>query len=205
MRPHDPGRNPRPWPYQCYQQCAADVSARGRGLLFGGSGLVKKERAWGSLKLTVPAQSPCLSGLLLASQSFFPFPLPRPLHIAARNGLASVVQALLSRGATVLAVDEEGRWRLESSPLLGLRPRPAFRGWLLNLAINEIVFPIGLCQAGTPTLIPWSLRGEGNEVELNGASKVRKIPLPHTHQASVPAAAPSRLHFENLPVRLLGS
>uniref|UniRef100_A0A2D4F7Q9 Uncharacterized protein n=2 Tax=Micrurus corallinus TaxID=54390 RepID=A0A2D4F7Q9_MICCO len=30
-----------------------------------------------------------------------------PLHIAARNGLASVVQAL-SRGATVLAVDEEG-------------------------------------------------------------------------------------------------
>lgn len=32
----------------------------------------------------------------------------RPLHIAARNGLASVVQALLSRGATVLAVDEEG-------------------------------------------------------------------------------------------------
>lgn len=33
---------------------------------------------------------------------------PRPLHIAARNGLAAVVQALLSRGATVLAVDEEG-------------------------------------------------------------------------------------------------
>lgn len=36
------------------------------------------------------------------------FSLLRPLHIAARNGLASVVQALLSRGATVLAVDEEG-------------------------------------------------------------------------------------------------
>uniref|UniRef100_A0A8C9U6X0 Ankyrin repeat domain 52a n=2 Tax=Scleropages formosus TaxID=113540 RepID=A0A8C9U6X0_SCLFO len=32
----------------------------------------------------------------------------RPLHIAARNGLATVVQALLSRGATVLAVDQEG-------------------------------------------------------------------------------------------------
>jgi hypothetical protein len=40
--------------------------------------------------------------------------LPRPLHIAARNGLASVVQALLSRGATVLAVDEEGGWGLGS-------------------------------------------------------------------------------------------
>ena len=38
MCPHDPGRNPRPWPYQCYQQCAADVSALGRGLLAGGRG-----------------------------------------------------------------------------------------------------------------------------------------------------------------------
>ncbi|XP_030625731.1 serine/threonine-protein phosphatase 6 regulatory ankyrin repeat subunit C [Chanos chanos] len=34
--------------------------------------------------------------------------LQMPLHIAARNGLATVVQALLSRGATVLGVDEEG-------------------------------------------------------------------------------------------------
>lgn len=34
----------------------------------------------------------------------------RPLHIAARNGLATVVQALLNRGATVLAVDEEGEF-----------------------------------------------------------------------------------------------
>ncbi|KAJ8390506.1 hypothetical protein AAFF_G00103030 [Aldrovandia affinis] len=34
--------------------------------------------------------------------------LQMPLHIAARNGLATVVQSLLSRGATVLAVDEEG-------------------------------------------------------------------------------------------------
>lgn len=32
----------------------------------------------------------------------------RPLHIAARNGLATVVQVLLSRGAAVMAVDEEG-------------------------------------------------------------------------------------------------
>ncbi|MGH0183248.1 UNVERIFIED_CONTAM: hypothetical protein FKN15_011493 [Acipenser sinensis] len=34
--------------------------------------------------------------------------LQMPLHIAARNGLATVVQVLLSQGATVLAVDEEG-------------------------------------------------------------------------------------------------
>ncbi|OXB52625.1 UNVERIFIED_CONTAM: hypothetical protein H355_008142, partial [Colinus virginianus] len=42
-------------------------------------------------------------GLINASNSA----LQMPLHIAARNGLATVVQALLSRGATVLAVDEE--------------------------------------------------------------------------------------------------
>uniref|UniRef100_A0A8C5MED3 Ankyrin repeat domain 52 n=1 Tax=Leptobrachium leishanense TaxID=445787 RepID=A0A8C5MED3_9ANUR len=43
-------------------------------------------------------------GLINATNSM----LQMPLHIAARNGLASVVQALLTRGATVLAVDEEG-------------------------------------------------------------------------------------------------
>uniref|UniRef100_A0AAR2IMT2 Ankyrin repeat domain 52 n=1 Tax=Pygocentrus nattereri TaxID=42514 RepID=A0AAR2IMT2_PYGNA len=44
----------------------------------------------------------------------------RPLHIAARNGLATVVQALLSRGATVLAVDEEGH-----TPALACAPNKA--------------------------------------------------------------------------------
>ncbi|KAK1801942.1 hypothetical protein P4O66_022568 [Electrophorus voltai] len=44
----------------------------------------------------------------------------RPLHIAARNGLASVVQALLSRGATVLAVDEDGH-----TPALACAPNKA--------------------------------------------------------------------------------
>uniref|UniRef100_A0A8U8C894 Uncharacterized protein n=1 Tax=Geospiza parvula TaxID=87175 RepID=A0A8U8C894_GEOPR len=48
-------------------------------------------------------------GLINASNSA----LQMPLHIAARNGLASVVQALLSRGATVLAVDEEGEGECE--------------------------------------------------------------------------------------------
>uniref|UniRef100_A0A8C7MWV7 Ankyrin repeat domain 52 n=1 Tax=Oncorhynchus kisutch TaxID=8019 RepID=A0A8C7MWV7_ONCKI len=43
-------------------------------------------------------------GLLTVSPLF----LLRPLHIAARNGLATVVQVLLSRGAAVMAVDEEG-------------------------------------------------------------------------------------------------
>ncbi|ROJ48019.1 Serine/threonine-protein phosphatase 6 regulatory ankyrin repeat subunit C, partial [Anabarilius grahami] len=34
--------------------------------------------------------------------------LQTPLHIAARNGLATVVEVLLTRGAAVLAVDEDG-------------------------------------------------------------------------------------------------
>ncbi|XP_065141494.1 serine/threonine-protein phosphatase 6 regulatory ankyrin repeat subunit C isoform X1 [Paramisgurnus dabryanus] len=46
--------------------------------------------------------------------------LQMPLHIAARNGLASVVQALLNRGATVLAVDEEGH-----TPALACAPNKA--------------------------------------------------------------------------------
>uniref|UniRef100_A0A4W4E461 Ankyrin repeat domain 52 n=1 Tax=Electrophorus electricus TaxID=8005 RepID=A0A4W4E461_ELEEL len=46
--------------------------------------------------------------------------LQMPLHIAARNGLASVVQALLSRGATVLAVDEDGH-----TPALACAPNKA--------------------------------------------------------------------------------
>lgn len=33
----------------------------------------------------------------------------RPLHVAARNGLTMVVQELLGKGASVLAVDENGK------------------------------------------------------------------------------------------------
>lgn len=35
--------------------------------------------------------------------------LHRPLHVAARNGLTVVVQELLGKGASVLAVDENGK------------------------------------------------------------------------------------------------
>lgn len=109
MCPHDPGRNPRPWPYQCYQQCAADVSVGG------GRRLESNLCSSGSLELTASVQGPChppcggKATWYPTQCPFFVF-LLRPLHIAARNGLASVVQALLSRGATVLAVDEEGGW-----------------------------------------------------------------------------------------------
>lgn len=38
--------------------------------------------------------------------------LHRPLHVAARNGLTVVVQELLGKGASVLAVDENGKKNL---------------------------------------------------------------------------------------------
>lgn len=38
-----------------------------------------------------------------------PPPLHRPLHVAARMGLTVVVQELLVKGASVLAVDENGQ------------------------------------------------------------------------------------------------
>lgn len=83
----------------------------------------------GSLELTVFVQCPChppWGGKTARHSTQCPFSivfLLRPLHIAARNGLASVVQALLSRGATVLAVDEEGGWDPEppASPGFGVR------------------------------------------------------------------------------------
>lgn len=100
---------------------------RGEGTVQGGvlwlCGVVRAEstRAWSAC----PSGPPCVVlgvALLLlwllmwsrgpaAAPAGCPdrcLPSPRPLHIAARNGLAAVVQALLSRGATVLAVDEEG-------------------------------------------------------------------------------------------------
>lgn len=100
---------------------------RGEGTVQGGvlwlCGVVRAEgtRAWSAC----PSGPPCvvlgvaLLLLWLLMWSWGPaaapagcpdrcLPSPRPLHIAARNGLAAVVQALLSRGATVLAVDEEG-------------------------------------------------------------------------------------------------
>lgn len=45
-----------------------------------------------------------------------PLPLCRPLHVAARGGLTVVVQELLAKEASVLAVDENGQ-RLCSLPL----------------------------------------------------------------------------------------
>lgn len=43
----------------------------------------------------------------------------RPLHVAARNGLTVVVQELLAKGASVLAVDENGKFTILFFLLIG--------------------------------------------------------------------------------------
>lgn len=77
-----------------------------------------------------------------------PLSPPRPLHIAARNGLASVVQALLSRGATVLAVDEEGG---RAPGVLGVLGDPG--GFLHSW---EVPRARGVLRHGHPKQRPWA-------------------------------------------------
>lgn len=71
----------------------------------------------------------------------------RPLHLAARNGLATVVQALLSRGATVLAVDEEGE---SFSCLVG-----SFQHLLSGYRYSRMIKYVNLLFLTQATPQPW--------------------------------------------------
>lgn len=67
-----------------------------------------------------------------------------------------MVQALLSRGATVLAVDEEGGWGLElpAPPGFGVRDIHSSGGDFLSLLVNKLDFlPKGTLQSRDPTPI----------------------------------------------------
>ncbi|XP_017586940.1 PREDICTED: serine/threonine-protein phosphatase 6 regulatory ankyrin repeat subunit C-like [Corvus brachyrhynchos] len=84
-------------------------------------------------------------GLINASNSA----LQMPLHIAARNGLASVVQAVPSRGATVLAVDEEGACPWGHPGRFSI-PGKVPRAWeMLSQQQDSLVLPAALGR-GTP-------------------------------------------------------
>uniref|UniRef100_A0A3B4XQQ1 Ankyrin repeat domain 52a n=1 Tax=Seriola lalandi dorsalis TaxID=1841481 RepID=A0A3B4XQQ1_SERLL len=75
-----------------------------------------------------------------------------PLHLAARNGLATVVQALLSRGATVLAVDEEGH-----TPALACAPNKDVADCLALILSTMKPFPQrdpSSCSCSSPTVSP---------------------------------------------------
>uniref|UniRef100_A0A8C7R3E1 Ankyrin repeat domain 52a n=1 Tax=Oncorhynchus mykiss TaxID=8022 RepID=A0A8C7R3E1_ONCMY len=74
--------------------------------------------------------------------------LQMPLHLAARNGMATVVQALLSRGATVLAVDEEGH-----TPALACAPNKDVADCLALILSTMKPFPPldpSSCSSCTP-------------------------------------------------------
>ncbi|MEQ2224310.1 Ankyrin repeat domain-containing protein 52, partial [Ilyodon furcidens] len=76
--------------------------------------------------------------------------LQMPLHLAARNGLATVVQALLSRGATVLAVDEEGH-----TPALACAPNKDVADCLALILSTMKPFPQrdpSSCSSSSPTI-----------------------------------------------------
>uniref|UniRef100_A0A8C5C669 Ankyrin repeat domain 52a n=1 Tax=Gadus morhua TaxID=8049 RepID=A0A8C5C669_GADMO len=78
--------------------------------------------------------------------------LQMPLHLAARNGLATVVQALLSRGATVLAVDEEGH-----TPALACAPNKDVADCLALILSTMKPFPQrdpSPCSCPPPTVAP---------------------------------------------------
>uniref|UniRef100_A0A7N6AJ32 Ankyrin repeat domain 52 n=1 Tax=Anabas testudineus TaxID=64144 RepID=A0A7N6AJ32_ANATE len=78
--------------------------------------------------------------------------LQMPLHLAARNGLATVVQALLSRGATVLAVDEDGH-----TPALACAPNKDVADCLALILSTMKPFPQrdpSSCSCSSPTVSP---------------------------------------------------
>ncbi|XP_029287338.1 LOW QUALITY PROTEIN: serine/threonine-protein phosphatase 6 regulatory ankyrin repeat subunit C [Cottoperca gobio] len=70
--------------------------------------------------------------------------LQMPLHIAARKGLATVVQVLLSRGAAVMAVDEEGH-----TPALSCAPNKNVADCLAMILSTMKPFPPREAGAGT--------------------------------------------------------
>ncbi len=51
-----------------------------------------------------------MHSLFVCFHKFFYLHTIRPLHVAARNGLATVVEVLLTQGATVLAIDQDGEF-----------------------------------------------------------------------------------------------
>lgn len=79
--------------------------------------------------------------------------LQMPLHLAARNGLSTVVQALLSRGATVLALDEEGH-----TPALACAPNKDVADCLALILSTMKPFPPrdppSSCSCSSPSVSP---------------------------------------------------
>ncbi|GAA6099008.1 serine/threonine-protein phosphatase 6 regulatory ankyrin repeat subunit A-like isoform X1 [Tachysurus ichikawai] len=75
--------------------------------------------------------------------------LQTPLHVAARNGLAVVVQELLGKGASVLAVDENGY-----TPALACAPNKDVADCLA--LILATMMPVSPASTGTVTSLAFS-------------------------------------------------
>lgn len=110
VRALDPGRDQRLLPHKCNKQRSPNVSCL--GVIFFNTNYVSLylKNVFTRAAYSV-ATSVITNALSVNPCSSFTC---RPLHIAARNGLATVVQVLLSRGAAVMAVDEEGKQQVKS-------------------------------------------------------------------------------------------
>uniref|UniRef100_A0A7N6C151 Ankyrin repeat domain 52 n=1 Tax=Anabas testudineus TaxID=64144 RepID=A0A7N6C151_ANATE len=91
--------------------------------------------------------------------------LQMPLHIAARKGLATVVQVLLSRGAAVMAVDEEGH-----TPALACAPNKNVADCLALILSTMKPFPPKEATGGTASHFNHILKncGIANTCGANG-------------------------------------
>uniref|UniRef100_A0A8D0CQ79 Ankyrin repeat domain 52 n=1 Tax=Sander lucioperca TaxID=283035 RepID=A0A8D0CQ79_SANLU len=87
--------------------------------------------------------------------------LQMPLHIAARKGLATVVQVLLSRGAAVMAVDEEGH-----TPALACAPNKNVADCLALILSTMKPFPPREAGASTASHFNPILKNCGIRVYL---------------------------------------
>lgn len=80
--------------------------------------------------------------------------VPRPLHVAARNGLTVVVQELLAKGASVLAVDENGKHK--KAYLLAIKSN-RFLLFVLLLQVTHLPWPVPptkMWQTASPSFWP---------------------------------------------------
>uniref|UniRef100_A0A8C6KED5 Ankyrin repeat domain 28 n=1 Tax=Nothobranchius furzeri TaxID=105023 RepID=A0A8C6KED5_NOTFU len=95
--------------------------------------------------------------------------LQTPLHVAARNGLIVVVQELLAKGASVLAVDENGY-----TPALACAPNKDVADCLA--LILSTMIPVSPCTPAPPH--PFRLGKAGRKGSPHGSNKCPCWPTP---------------------------
>lgn len=156
VRPADPGEDQRQEPGQLHQRCSSDVSP-----------LTFLRRLFSECQLH-------------SCRSFPSPPTCRPLHVAARKGLTVVVQELLGKGASVLAVDENGEFATDGTSCSprGLPAQYQLHVWKLTKSLFDSSHRPPLCRLHPGAL----LRPQQGRGRLPGAHpQLHDAHLPHGH------------------------